>query len=372
MTVAHLVPADAPALPPLAFEWASTIGEDLSDLEEIVEGVITAGGMSVWYGEPNSGKTTMLLDLALRMPSGLPWLGRRVLKGGVIYVALEGAGSIKRRLMAYRKRHDCKVHAFGVVSSSLNLMSPSADVEELLTLVQEKQAEMLSSSPIRLIVVDTVARAMGGADENASQDMARFIAAGDLIRKETGAHIAFVHHSGKDASKGARGHSSLRGAVDTEVEITETGKVHTAEIVKQRDLDTKGLKLSARFLSVQLGVNQWDNPVTACVVEPIEEPTEHMAALMRQTDHAHADRVVIRGFKELKGMGIDPTEGKGSPNSLVKQMLEKGLAEGFDRADLISALGRLMVRGTFRCEVIGRYGSNRAERKGLVLYEAQS
>ncbi len=273
--------------------------------------------------------------------------------------------------MAYRRHHDCKVYAFGVVSSSLNLLNPSADVEDLLDLIREKQAEMLSTSPIRLIVVDTVARAMGGADENASQDMARFIAAGDLIRKETGAHIAFVHHSGKDASKGARGHSSLRGAVDTEVEITESGKVHTAEIVKQRDLDTKGLKLSARFVSVALGENQWGNPITACVVAPIEEQSEHLASVIRQTDERNAEATVIRAFKRLKAMGVHATDGKTSPNSLPKQMLEKQLCEGFDRTQVTDAMNRLMVRGVFKRGVIGQYGGNRAQQFGLLLAESE-
>lgn len=37
--------------------------------------------------------------------------------------------------------------------------------------------------------------------------------------KETSAAVALIHHAGKDASKGARGHSSLRGAVDTQATI---------------------------------------------------------------------------------------------------------------------------------------------------------
>ncbi len=44
----------------------------------------------------------------------------------------------------------------------------------------------------------------------------------DLIRQETGACVLFVHHSGKDAAKGARGHSLLRAAIDTEIEVKAT------------------------------------------------------------------------------------------------------------------------------------------------------
>jgi hypothetical protein len=41
----------------------------------------------------------------------------------------------------------------------------------------------------------------------------------DRIRFESGAACLLVHHVGKDTTKGARGHSRLRAANDTEIEI---------------------------------------------------------------------------------------------------------------------------------------------------------
>jgi len=222
---------------------------------------------------------------------------------------------------------------------------------------------------VRLIIIDTVARAVAGGDENSSTDMGRLIAACDQIRTETGAHVALIHHAGKDAAKGARGHSSLRAAVDTEIEITAEAPIHTLQITKQRDLASKGLRLSARFVSVELGLNQWGKPRTACVVEPIDAPSSHMAALMRQTDERQADQVVLRAFKRLQAMGINATDGKTSPNSLPKQVLEKHLGEGLDRTQINDAMNRLMVRGVFRRDVVGQYGANRAKQFGLVLSE---
>jgi hypothetical protein len=87
--------------------------------------------------------------------------------------------------------------------------------------------------PIRLVVVDTLSRAMAGGNENAPDDMSAFIRNIDRIRQETGAHVLIVHHCGKDAAKGARGHSCLRAATDTKIELshdTDTGmaSAHTA------------------------------------------------------------------------------------------------------------------------------------------------
>jgi hypothetical protein len=99
----------------------------------------------------------------------------------------------------------------------------------------------------------------------------------DRIRSATGAHVCFVHHSGKDKAKGARGHSSLRAAVDTEIEISREpdAKYSTIKTVKQREMEMAedmyfGLK------KVELGKNKYDEDVTSCVVtEVAKDEIEH-------------------------------------------------------------------------------------------------
>ena len=79
----------------LPIEFAEDIDFDPLAIHEIVEDVFGARRMSVTYGESNSGKTTLMLDLAFRMPSGLPWLGKRVEPSAVIYVAAESPNSVQ-------------------------------------------------------------------------------------------------------------------------------------------------------------------------------------------------------------------------------------------------------------------------------------
>ncbi len=264
--------AEAFAPRELPFEWASEIDDSGADeIREIVEDVLTAGGLSCAYGESNSGKSYCIGHLAFCIARGVPWLGKRVERGAVIYVAAEGAASIRRRIRAYRKRTGARLDSFGLVSTSVNLLAPSIDLESLLSLIREKASEI--GEAVLLVVVDTLARVIAGGDENSGEDMGRLVAAGDLIRHETGAHVLFVHHSGKNALLGARGHSSLRAALDTELEVTkdEAAKLHFVEVKKQRDLATIGTRLSARFEPVELGRNQWGKPITACVVEDAGE-----------------------------------------------------------------------------------------------------
>lgn len=267
---ARAAPATIYTRPPVPFEWRRDWKDEDGQLVEIVEGLLTAGGLSIMFGESNSGKTYLALHLILSMTRGVPFIGRRVSIGAGIYIAGEGSLSVRRRVAAYEKHFSVVVGHFGLISTALNLMDPSADVEDLIALIKAKAAEI--GEPILLVVVDTVARAMAGANENASEDMARFVSAADRIREETGAHVLGIHHSGKDAARGARGHSSLRAAIDTEIEVSadEAAKVHTAHITKQRDLATKGQRLAGKFVSVELGRDQWGNAVTACAVEDAE------------------------------------------------------------------------------------------------------
>ena len=63
------------------------------------------GQLSEWFGDPKSGKTFALLDLALRVALGLEWYGKQVERGCVIYIALEGITGIKRRIEAWCLHH---------------------------------------------------------------------------------------------------------------------------------------------------------------------------------------------------------------------------------------------------------------------------
>lgn len=250
--------------------FARQIGDECMRVPQICEDTLTTGGLSVMYGPSNSGKSYLALHLACSIAEGTPWLGRRTIAGTVLYVAGEGASSIKMRLAAYMRHHRIFSLAVAVVGESVDLLNPLADTQRVIdaTRLAEKECQM---PVVLLIVVDTLARAFGGGNENQSDDMGAVIQNADRIRLETGAHVLFVHHSGKDESKGSRGHSSLRAATDTEIEVSDSGNgIHTAEVVKQRDLASLGQRLSGRFVPVVLGADQWGKEQTACVVEDTE------------------------------------------------------------------------------------------------------
>ncbi len=262
-------PAGTAAALPL--QWARDLGEEAEVPPQLVEGVLTVGSLSSVNGQPNAGKSYIAGHLALCVASGRDWLGRRVAPGGwALYVAAEGAASVRARWQADRKHFGHELGQIALVARGLNMLDPSPDVDALIATAREVARQ--SGGGPGLIVVDTVARVMVGGDENTAVDMGRLIGAADRLRETTGAHVMLIHHMGKDAARGARGHSSLKAALDTEIEVTvdEATKTHYAKLTKQRDLPSKGETFACKFIPVELGTDQWGNPITACAVEPSE------------------------------------------------------------------------------------------------------
>jgi RecA-family ATPase len=89
---------------------------------------------------------------------------------------------------------------------------------------------------LRLVQIDTLARAFGGGNENDSQDMGAFIHNAGRLQRKLDCALMVLHHSGKDATKGLRGHSSLLGAVDTQLELQKL-----EQEVKQDGIAGKGV-----------------------------------------------------------------------------------------------------------------------------------
>jgi AAA domain len=267
---------------------------------DFVERLLVSGAMSVMYGESNCGKTFLALDLALHVAEGRTWFGREVTQGPVLYLALEGGNGIRNRIVAYRSEHGLEdaIIPFFVVSQSLNLLDPAADLAAIIKTAGQIRDEY-GTAPA-LIVIDTLSRAMAGGNENAPEDMTALIAAGDQLRKVTGAHCLWVHHSGKDTNKGARGHSSLRAATDTEIEVIAKGNARRAEVRKQRDLDGDDV-ISFSLKPVELGINDRGKPVTSCVVQvsphdkKTTDPASGLNGHMKRAYEVLRDTIAVAG-----------------------------------------------------------------------------
>jgi hypothetical protein len=259
---------NAQAVPLLALVWFATLNE-VKQHNHLVKNLLIAGSLFVVYGESNSGKTFLLLDIALAVARGSTWRGRLTKKGLVVYIAGESASSIRNRIVAYRSANSDVSGGltFAVVPVAVDFL----DTEAITLLIETiRAAESECGEKVALVCVDTFARAMARGDENSTQDVGTVVAAADRIRMETGACVGFVHHAGKDPTKGARGSSALRAAVDTEILVESTANPRTITVTKQRDLET-GERMGFELKSVQIGTDPEDgSPINSCVVAHTE------------------------------------------------------------------------------------------------------
>lgn len=244
-----------------AATWAGSFEPSL-DRNYLVKGWLDKGTLTVVFGQSNVGKSFFALNLAHHISKGEAWGNCRVNKGNVLYIAAEGGSSFPNRVSALDDPE------FWVIAAPVTFAGKASDAGSMVEMVRHLA---LVAGRFDLIIVDTLARVMGDGDENTAPDIADLVKNLDVLRRSTGSNIMLIHHSGKDIARGARGHSSLRAAVDTEMELTrdEVGVI-TAEVTKQRDGPT-GYKFAYSLREVELGRDQDGDPVTTCLVEPITE-----------------------------------------------------------------------------------------------------
>ena len=305
------------------------------------------GQMSVLYGPSNTGKSFFALDMSWHVAASQPWNGCKVQGGSVLYLATEGGNAFHNRIVALRQKYpEHKDVKLAVRPSPVNLLDPNADLEKLAKLVREVSRK---HGPVRMIVVDTLSRSMAGGNENAPDDMTRFIGNVDALRQVTLAHIMIVHHSGKDKAAGARGHSSLRSATDAEIELdhdAETG-IRYAIATKQRDMET-GARFDFVLDVVELGQDEDGDAVTTCTIS--EASAEQIEEASKPKISGKNQLLLKRCFTQLRGERV------GKPNPA---------GAGFPEASAYWTIDEEVLRDHFKGKITGASNPSQSYTRAL-------
>lgn len=232
--------------------------DDLRNLPALawrVRGVLPAVGLAGLYGPSASGKSFLALDMAAAIAEGRRWFDCRVEAAPVVYAALEGEGGFKLRVAAW-EAHTGRVLPAGLsmVLQSFKLTEPQ-DVKDLAAVVPAGA----------VVFLDTLNRAAPTADENSSKDMGEILSAAKRLQSLINGLVVLVHHTGKDATKGLRGHSSLFAALDAAVEVSRDGDRREWKVAKSKD----GQDGDAQPFTLQietLGTDDHGDSITSCVV----------------------------------------------------------------------------------------------------------
>jgi putative DNA primase/helicase len=257
----------------MQMQFASSLSTEFTPPDELVEGLITRNSLTVIYGDSNSGKTFFTLELSRAIAEGVEAFGRKTDMGLVLYLATEAPVSVKTRMQAMRKFHGCKLENLAIVPVPLNFYNGDADAADLIELIREVEGD--TGKKVQMIVADTFARMASGANENSGEDVGPIMGRFDQVSRETEAAIVIIHHSGKDAARGARGWSGMRAHIDTEMEVTFKDNIRKVEVTKQRELPSRGEEIFFRLEILEMGIGKFGNKVTTCVaVEDKEAKAE--------------------------------------------------------------------------------------------------
>lgn len=332
--------------------FGDQLGSDYEAPDELVEGLMTIGSLTVVYGDSNSGKTFWAMSVATAIATGSDCYGRQTDPGLVVYLASEAPASIRSRMQAIKKFHGCSLENLAMVPVPMNFYSGDQDAHDVIELV--RAIEVAKGKPVRLIIGDTLARMSAGANENSGEDMGPVMARFDQVATATGAAMMIIHHNGKDAARGARGWSGIRAHIDTEIEVSEKDGVRSVTVTKQRELPTKGETIYFKLEVIEMGTTKFGAPATTCVAihdqestttKPHKKPTKHDEN-MRTVERAwwasgaeereglpYVSRSALRDLLVKDGVtertAKNKTEASRS-DGLIAQLLNAGVLETFE------------------------------------------
>ena len=246
------------------------------DEEFLIDGILPKQGVGLLYGASQSFKSFVATHMGLCAARAEPWAGRQTEGTPVVYLAAEGAAGLRKRRQGYVEAGLAPSDGvdFALMSAAPNLGTAAGDYELLVATI-----EAASIKP-KLIIIDTVAKVIGGADENGG-GMAQFLVNAEALAQHFGCFVLAVHHTGwnDDAKDRPRGWSGLPAALDVQI-LSERrpGEMFATLTVQKLKDEPAGLQLNAQMARVVLGVSKTGREVSTLIVETVTEMALQMRA----------------------------------------------------------------------------------------------
>ena len=232
----------------------------------LVKGIIPREALVVVWGPPKSVKSFWTFDVLMHVALGWEYRGRPVTQGSIVYISCEGEHGIGARVEAYRRRHLAEDHdpvPFYLMLTRLNLI---AQHELLIARIKEQ----LGTAWPGAIAIDTLNRSLTGS-ESKDEDMSAYVQAADAVREAFRCAVVLIHHCGIDGSR-PRGHTSLTAACDAQLSVKrDKNGIVTVTVEYMKD-GPQGETIGSRLEVVEVGTDETGDPITSCIVEPVDGP----------------------------------------------------------------------------------------------------
>ncbi|WP_333839293.1 AAA family ATPase [Novosphingobium sp.] len=264
-------------------------------------------GIAAVYGHPGTGKSFLALDMAAHVASGSPWAGRHVERGLVLYVVAEGQTGFRNRLFAMQQAGQIARDApFAFIPTPIDMQAPDGDLPSLLETI--RAATDQAGLPIAMLVIDTLSKTFGAGKEN-TDDMAGYVANCQRVASAFDCLTVIVHHRPKDGeSRDLRGHSSLRGGLETMI-LVEAGDIKTATTLKQKDGEDN-VAVRFKLERVVIGVDKRGKEISTClthVVDGVAAPAPKHPMDVKRAGLSGHKKTALRTIEDIiERSGVNP------------------------------------------------------------------
>ena len=242
------------------------IAFDLNE-EWLVDGVIPKRGVGVIFGASQSFKSFVAMHMSLCAARKLSWASRPVEFAPVVYIGAEGYEAIWLREAAKIGAEPPTAIEFALVAAAPNLGRTDGDLPALIATI-----DSIGVVP-GLVIVDTAAKVMSGADEN-NQGAAALLCNGEALSRHYGCFVLLVHHTGwgDDAQKRTRGWSGLPFGLDLIMlcERKQGDLSVTMTIQKLKD-DELRERFVAKLERVELGKTKTGREISTLIVDSVTQ-----------------------------------------------------------------------------------------------------
>jgi len=263
----------------------------------VVKGLIGPGQIGCIFGDPGAGKSLIAPNIAYAVAQGRETFGMRTKAAPVFYVAAEDETGMRGRVRALLSEHG-EADGFKLVGGVSDLFrKDSPDLKALRRAVKDQRPS--------LIVIDTLAMAFPGMDENSAEGMGRVVAVARALTK-WGAAVILVHHGTKAEGNTPRGHSLFNGALDMALHLKakDQGGIVRGHLTKNRN-GSCDLDIAFTIDVRTFGHDDDGDPIEAPFASEISPD-----ALTQTVRLAPTERAVMANFAELAN-GADQVERQG-------------------------------------------------------------
>jgi AAA domain len=303
----------------------------------LVKGLLPRRGLVIVWGPPKCGKSFWIFDVMMHIVMGWKYRGCRVHQAEIIYLVLEGQTGFGNRKEAFKKRFlkpDQTAPAFKFCGASLDL------IKDHRQLIADIRAQHATPS---CVVLDTLNRSLVGS-ESSDEDMAKYLKAAAAIEEAFGCLVVIIHHCGIDDRR-PRGHTSQTGAADVQIAVKkDDAGIITATVEFAKDMP-EGATLVSRLKVVELGTDPDGDPITSCVIEPVEtaqdKPAQDRSAKSKPKPLPKTAQIALRALSEaIDEIGAVPPASNHIPQKTKTVTVDQwreyayriGISTGEDRA----------------------------------------